>query len=97
PTVAQDVSAKGGMYAGKITLNGTEHGLGVRNAGQLSATSAPHTVTVDGLLVNTGLLLSATYTQLNATAEVNNSGLISAAQTLTLHTPTTIDIRSGTL
>lgn len=28
---------------------------------------------------------------------MNNSGLISAAQTLTLHTPTTIDNRSGTL
>ncbi|WP_419669900.1 hemagglutinin repeat-containing protein [Xylella fastidiosa] len=97
PTVALDVSALGGMYAGKITLIGTEHGLGVRNAGQLSATSAPLTVTVDGLLENTGRLQSATDTQLNATAEVNNSGLISAAQTLTLHTPTTIDNRSGTL
>ncbi|MDC7969917.1 hemagglutinin repeat-containing protein [Xylella fastidiosa subsp. multiplex] len=97
PTVALDVSALGGMYAGKITLIGTEHGLGVRNAGQLSATSAPLTVTVDGLLENTGRLQSATDTQLNATAQVNNSGLISAAQTLTLHTPTTIDNRSGTL
>ncbi|TNW11425.1 filamentous hemagglutinin N-terminal domain-containing protein, partial [Xylella fastidiosa] len=97
PTVALDVSALGGMYAGKITLIGTEHGLGVRNAGQLSATSAPLTVTVDGLLENTGRLQSATDTQLNATAQVTNSGLISAAQTLTLHTPTTIDNRSGTL
>ncbi|AIC11664.1 hypothetical protein D934_12795 [Xylella fastidiosa subsp. sandyi Ann-1] len=97
PTVALDVSALGGMYAGKITLIGTEHGLGVRNAGQLSATSAPLTVTVDGLLENTGRLQSATDTQLNATAQVNNSGLISAAQTLSLHTPTTIDNRSGTL
>ncbi|AAF84995.1 hemagglutinin-like secreted protein [Xylella fastidiosa 9a5c] len=97
PTVALDVSALGGMYAGKITLIGTEHGLGVRNAGQLSATSAPLTVTVDGLLENTGRLQSATDTQLTATAAVNNSGLISAAQTLSLHTPTTIDNRSGTL
>ncbi|HHW4672257.1 MAG TPA: two-partner secretion domain-containing protein, partial [Xylella fastidiosa subsp. pauca] len=97
PTVALDVSALGGMYAGKITLIGTEHGLGVRNAGQLSATSAPLTVTVDGLLENTGRLQSATDTQLTATQGVNNSGLISAAQTLTLHTPTAIDNRSGTL
>ncbi|WP_155641591.1 filamentous hemagglutinin N-terminal domain-containing protein, partial [Xylella fastidiosa] len=97
PTVALDVSALGGMYAGKITLIGTEHGLGVRNAGQLSATSAPLTVTVDGLLENTGRLQSATDTQLTATAAVNNSGLISVAQTLSLHTPTTIDNRSGTL
>nr|WP_277601174.1 hemagglutinin repeat-containing protein [Xylella fastidiosa] len=52
---------------------------------------------MDGLLENTGRLQSATDTQLNATAQVNNSGLISAAQTLTLHTPTTIDNRSGTL
>ncbi|WP_425522752.1 filamentous hemagglutinin N-terminal domain-containing protein [Xylella fastidiosa] len=97
PTVALDVSALGGMYAGKITLIGTEHGLGVRNAGQLSATSAPLTVTVDGLLENTGRLQSATDTQLTATQGVNNGGLISAAQTLTLHTPTAIDNRSGTL
>ncbi|WP_419653866.1 hemagglutinin repeat-containing protein [Xylella fastidiosa] len=95
--MALDVSALGGMYAGKITLIGTEHGLGVRNAGQLSATSAPLTVTVDGLLENTGRLQSATDTQLTATQGVNNSGLISAAQTLTLHTPTAIDNRSGTL
>ncbi|WP_425612599.1 filamentous hemagglutinin N-terminal domain-containing protein, partial [Xylella fastidiosa] len=74
PTVALDVSALGGMYAGKITLIGTEHGLGVRNAGQLSATSAPLTVTVDGLLENTGRLQSAT-------ATLTNRGLIDAFTT----------------
>ncbi|MRU34780.1 hypothetical protein, partial [Xylella fastidiosa] len=66
PTVALDFSALGGMYSGKITLIGTEHGLGVRNAGQLSASSAPLTVTVSGLLANTGRLPPATDSHLSA-------------------------------
>jgi len=39
PTFALDVSALGGMYAKKITLIGTEAGLGVRNAGNIGASA----------------------------------------------------------
>ncbi|MDE1183312.1 filamentous hemagglutinin N-terminal domain-containing protein [Paraburkholderia sp.] len=37
PTVALDVSELGGMYANKIVLEGSEHGLGVNNAGVIAA------------------------------------------------------------
>ncbi|MCD8466591.1 hemagglutinin repeat-containing protein [Xylella taiwanensis] len=97
PAFALDVSALGGMYAGKITLIGTEHGLGVRHAGAMTAQSGELVVTVDGRLDNSGRLQAATDTHLNATQGVGNSGLISAAQTLHLHTQADIDNRSGTL
>ena len=37
PTLALDVSALGGMYAGRIKMVGTEGGVGVRNAGVMEA------------------------------------------------------------
>jgi filamentous hemagglutinin len=56
PAYALDVSQLGGMYAGKITLIGTEAGLGVRNAGQILASSRPLTLTQEGWLANSGTL-----------------------------------------
>ncbi|MGB4345780.1 MAG: hemagglutinin repeat-containing protein, partial [Burkholderiaceae bacterium] len=55
PAYALDVARLGGMYAGKIWLVGTEHGLGVRNAGALSATEEL-VLTVDGKLENRGTI-----------------------------------------
>ncbi|RAS37767.1 filamentous hemagglutinin N-terminal domain-containing protein [Paraburkholderia bryophila] len=37
PAVALDVSELGGMYANKIVLEGSEHGLGVNNAGVIAS------------------------------------------------------------
>ncbi|MDQ4678635.1 hypothetical protein, partial [Stenotrophomonas maltophilia group sp. RNC7] len=37
PAFALDVGALGGMYSQKIVLVGTEHGVGVRNAGTMGA------------------------------------------------------------
>lgn len=56
PAFAIDVAQLGGMYAGKITLVGTEAGVGVRNAGQIGAGIGDLAVTVDGQLINTGLI-----------------------------------------
>jgi filamentous hemagglutinin len=56
PEFVLDVSALGGMYAGKIQLVGTEAGLGVRNAGLLQATSGSLTLSADGWLSNAGTL-----------------------------------------
>lgn len=47
PAVALDVAALGGMYAGKITLVGTEKGLGMNIKGNLSA-QGDMTITNDG-------------------------------------------------
>ena len=54
PEFAIDVAQLGGMYAGHITLIGTEHGVGVRNAGDISSTHYGMVVTADGRLENAG-------------------------------------------
>lgn len=55
---ALDVASVGGMYAGRIFLVGSAHGLGVRNAGTIAATEQL-TVTLDGKLENGGTLDAA--------------------------------------
>lgn len=56
PTFALDVAALGGMYAGKITLVGTEAGVGVNNAGTIAASSGDLVLQVNGTLTNRGVL-----------------------------------------
>ena len=56
PAFALDVSALGGMYAGKITLAGTGAGVGVRNAGHIGAGAGGLVVTAAGRLENAGTL-----------------------------------------
>ncbi len=51
PEYALDVAAIGGMYANRIWLVGTAQGLGVRNAGNWSATDTL-SVSIDGKLEN---------------------------------------------
>ncbi|MEG3062484.1 MAG: hemagglutinin repeat-containing protein, partial [Comamonas sp.] len=58
PLFALDVAHLGGMYAHKITLIGTEAGLGVRNAGILAATTGPFMLSADGRLSNSGVIAS---------------------------------------
>lgn len=59
PAFAVDVAALGGMYAGKITLIGTEAGVGVRNAGTLGASAGQLLLTADGQLTNSGSISSS--------------------------------------
>ncbi|BEP53035.1 hypothetical protein GmRootV118_02790 [Variovorax sp. V118] len=108
PTFALDVAALGGMYAGKITLIGTEAGLGVRNAGTIQA--APGTpvlggagqlvVTSAGRLENIGTLQATADANL-AVSSMANSGRISSGGNLKIAAQDTlansIDGKGGTL
>jgi len=79
PAFALDVAALGGMYAQRIVLLGTEHGVGVRNAGHIGASAGQLIVTADGQLQNTGTL-QASHTDIQAT-ELNNRGIIDGVNT----------------
>ena len=65
PAFALDAAAIGGMYAGRITLVGTEKGLGVNNSGTWSAED---NLTLDwnGDLKNSGTIYSKGNTDLRA-------------------------------
>ncbi|WP_147674789.1 hemagglutinin repeat-containing protein [Vulcaniibacterium tengchongense] len=97
PAFALDVGALGGMYAGKIALLGTEHGVGVRNAGTIGAQAGELRVTVDGRLENTGALQSQQDARIAASGGVANAGTLSAARELIVSTPADVDNRGGTL
>ena len=97
PAYGLDVAALGGMYAGKITLVGTEAGVGVRNAGAIGAQAGDVVVTADGRLENRGTLAARGNTQLRLGGEVQNRGVISANRTLQVSTPGQIDNQHGSL
>lgn len=82
PEFALDISAVGGMYAGRIFMVGTEKGLGVNLAGTLSATQA---VSLDaaGNLKVTGTLYSGGSADL-AAASVDNERIIAAGEDLSV-------------
>lgn len=74
PTFALDVSALGGMYAKKITLIGTEAGLGVRNAGNIGASAGNLVVTAAGRLENTGTLEGRSVQLSSTGSDIDNRG-----------------------
>ena len=79
PEFALDVSALGGMYAGKIKMVGTEAGVGVRNNGILMASAGTIDISTNGKILNTvsGNLNSATDTLLKSDNIENHGTIIS--------------------
>ncbi|WP_150540077.1 hemagglutinin repeat-containing protein [Actinobacillus vicugnae] len=77
---AVDVSELGGMYAGKVHLIGTEHGLGVRNAGHIGASSENVMIDSQGRIVNQGIINGANQARLNAKQGIDNQGKIETKQ-----------------
>jgi filamentous hemagglutinin len=73
PTFALDVAALGGMYANKISLIGTEAGLGVRNAGSIGASAGGLVVTAAGRLENIGTL-EGQRIELTTPGDIDNRG-----------------------
>ena len=80
PAFALDTAAIGGMYAGRITLVGTEKGLGVNNSG---IWSAEDNLTLDwnGDLKNSGTIYSKGNTDLRA-SHLENDKTIAAERNL---------------
>ncbi|MGO1003638.1 hemagglutinin repeat-containing protein [Lysobacter sp. CA196] len=97
PAFALDVGALGGMYAGKIALIGTEHGLGVRNAGALGAQAGELTLSADGRLSNSGQIQAQSNAALDLSGGIANAGTISAGQELRIGTAQDLDNSGGTL
>ena len=78
--VALDVSSLGGMYAGKIRLIGTDKGLGVTNAGDISATNSL-SLDAQGNLTNTGFMGAKDGATVNVNGNaITNSGTLASSQ-----------------
>ena len=97
PDFALDVASLGGMYAGKITLKGTEEGVGVRNAGTIGASVGEVILTADGQLINSGKITANTQLSVTTTGALNNQeGVLAANKTVEL-SAAEIDNTEGTL
>ncbi len=86
PEVALDVSALGGMYAGKIQMVGTEKGVGVRNAGELGSSKGHFSLTTEGKIVNTGTWVSQGNMTVKAKGRITNAGSIGSQAGLQVST-----------
>ncbi|MWP28784.1 two-partner secretion domain-containing protein, partial [Gilliamella sp. Pra-s54] len=96
PEVSIDVSALGGMYAGKINLVGTEKGVGVHNAGELGASAGSITVTADGKIVNKGALQAQQDIRLSSQNDISNSKQIYSKKAIQLKSKKSI-VNEGSL
>ncbi|NMM07118.1 filamentous hemagglutinin N-terminal domain-containing protein [Polaromonas sp.] len=78
PAFALDASALGGMYAGKITLIGTEAGVGMRIGGVIGATAGDVVLQANGWLTNIGSIQATGNAQINTGGSVTNRGTVYA-------------------
>jgi filamentous hemagglutinin len=95
PGVSIDVGQLGGMWANRIVLVGNERGVGVNNAGVISAQAGDLTLTSAGQLVQTGQMTASGNVAIDA-AGIANAGTIYAQRAATLATSGVL-ANSGTL
>ncbi|MEX9463318.1 filamentous hemagglutinin N-terminal domain-containing protein [Providencia vermicola] len=84
PEFALDVAALGGMYVNAIKMRGTEHGVGVRNAGHIGAEAGDITLSADGKIGNIGVINASQNIALNSQQGINNSGTVLAQNDIQL-------------
>ncbi len=72
-----DVSALGGMYAGKITLSANEQGVGVRNSGTLGVSAGDLNINTKGMIVNNNYISAKGSINVNSSAFENNMTITS--------------------
>ncbi|HEX8989896.1 MAG TPA: filamentous hemagglutinin N-terminal domain-containing protein, partial [Rhodocyclaceae bacterium] len=91
PAFAIDVAQLGGMYAGQISLVGTEAGVGVRNAGLIGASAGEVAIAVNGQLFNAGSISSSSHSRIDASGDVVNTGTLYAGGNARLTAGGTLD------
>ena len=80
PAYAIDVAQLGGMYAGQITLVGTQDGVGVRHGGQLGASAGNVVISAAGHIESRGSMRSDTAdVQLTSGGDITHTGTIESA------------------
>ncbi|MCX8586908.1 MULTISPECIES: filamentous hemagglutinin N-terminal domain-containing protein [unclassified Gilliamella] len=68
-----DVSALGGMYAGKITLSANEQGVGVRNSGTLGVSAGDLNINANGIIINNNYMTAKDSINFNSSGIRNNT------------------------
>jgi len=84
PTVGIDVALLGGMYANKITLIGTEAGVGVNSMGNLSAQAGDFTLDNQGQITLGGSTTASGNLTIAGNTSITNSGTLYSQQTAQL-------------
>jgi filamentous hemagglutinin len=94
--VSIDVNQLGGMYANRITLVGTENGVGVSNAGVIAAQAGDLTLSTQGKLVLTGKTNASGNLAVFAHDGIDNGGTTYGQQGVSVGTAGDL-VNSGTL
>ena len=92
PEFSIDSSALGGMYAGRIALEGTEAGVGVRTPENMSAGGGGMVLTADGKLVMQKTVSQGAIKARSRSADVTVKGNLHAGTSLELQGETAIRV-----